>query len=584
MNQFFTHRTQSESLPQSVAKSLAALRQEIEQVFWESGDNLEKAVSNLNDLNSQFRKLDTALGHDAETALLEMIETINGHLSKLKADCETFNALSSTLRKSISVIGAQVRELDSVVRTIANISVNARIQGNSLMPPRPQVSAFIERLAAMSSESEGILREINDAMASVIFDVSAMEDEQRELLRELTTTVFPAIAGFTSLARQMRAGQTGIKEATVTLAQQADGIRRDVSMLIVALQIGDSTRQRIERVEDTLRRSTSFEGAGQRVLYELALALDDSSSQTALEQVSAALETLTTLRDRADRVLKGPSNTAIMQSNISGAANGAGERDHLLKSLSVNDRHFEALKSKAGTVRERLAAILQHEGSLRRIAHEIRLSGVNAVIICAKLGEDGRALRELAHWLRELTDESDEIIPRLQTALGECRDTLRQLTEEQVAGLETLLGRFAQDAERLDRMIRGSAAVVDKTVKDYSVTSANLPKQIGRAHALLTHFLVKLAETRATAQSLRFSAEMLPMPSGALQSDPALWNTLEALFTLYTMESERQIHAHALGRFASSDEAQEEIAAPVPPPQSEPPAPSGAGDLDDIFF
>jgi hypothetical protein len=144
---------------------------------------------------------------------------------------------------------------------------------------------------------------------------------------------------------------------------------------------------------------------------------------------------------------------AIMQSNMSGAGNGAGERDHLLKSLTVNDRHFEALKLKAGTVRERLAAILQHESSLRRIAHEIRLSGVNAVIICAKLGEDGRALRELAHWLRELTDESDEIIPRLQTVLGECRDTLHTLTEEQVAGLETLLARFSQDAERLDRMI-----------------------------------------------------------------------------------------------------------------------------------
>ena len=414
MNQLFMQRTHAVSVPQTVAKSLAVLRQEIEQVFWESGDNLEKAVSNLNDLNGQFRKLDTALGHDAETALLEMIGVINDHLSKLQTDCATFNALSATLRKSISVIGAQVRELDSVVRTIANISVNARIQGNSLMPPRPQVSAFIERLAAMSSESEGILREINDAMASV--------------------------------------------------------------------------------------------------LYALAAALDDGSSQSASEQVSAALESLATLRDRANSVLKGPSNMAIMQSNMSGAGNGAGERDHLLKSLTVNDRHFEALKLKAGTVRERLAAILQHESSLRRIAHEIRLSGVNAIIICAKLGEDGRALRELAHWLRELTDESDEIIPRLQTVLGECRDTLHTLTEEQVAGLETLLARFSQDAERLDRMIHGSAAVVDKTVKDYSLTAANLPKQIGRAHSLLTHFLVKLAETRSTTQTLRFSAEALPMP------------------------------------------------------------------------
>ena len=235
-------------------------------------------------------------------------------------------------------------------------------------------------------------------------------------------------------------------------------------------------------------------------------------------------------------------------------------------------------------MRERLAAILQHESSLRRIAHEIRLSGVNAVIICAKLGEDGRALRELAHWLRELTDESDEIIPRLQTGLGECRDTLHKLTEEQVAGLDTLLARFAQDAERLDRMIRGSAAVVDKTVKDYSLTATNLPKQIGRAHALLTHFLVKLAETRSTTQTLGFSAEALPMPSGALQSDPALWNTLENLFSLYTMESERRVHVQAIARFEGSEETEDKTEVSAPAPQTETPASSDAGDLDDIFF
>ena len=62
-------------------------------------------------------------------------------------------------------------------------------------------------------------------------------------------------------------------------------------------------------------------------------------------------------------------------------------RQSAAETARIHRRTLEALKSKAGTVRERLAAILQHESSLRRIAHEIRLSGVNAVIICAKLGK-----------------------------------------------------------------------------------------------------------------------------------------------------------------------------------------------------
>jgi hypothetical protein len=74
------------------------------------------------------------------------------------------------------------------------------------------------------------------------------------------------------------------------------------------------------------------------------------------------------------------------------------------------------------------------------------------------------------------------------------------------------------------------------------------------------------------------------MPSGALQSDPVLWNTLEALFSLYTMESERRVHAQALAHFADSAEPEEQTETSAPAPQTETPASSDAGDLDDIFF
>ena len=261
----------------SLAESLAWLgqfRAALERVFLEAGDNLGQALANLGALGGQLRQLETTLGPEAEAALVGLIDEITAHLADLQDDCGAFTSVSEKLRKSVVAIAQQVRELDNVVRTIANISINARIQGNSLVPPRPQVVAFIERLAAMSQESETILAEINDAMASVGLDMGAMEDGQRDLVRELTQTVFPAIEGFTRMSQAMHSSQGDIQQASAELAGQAQKIEAQMGQLIVALQIGDSTRQRLERAEDTLSLAMAQEDAGVKPLAHLALALE----------------------------------------------------------------------------------------------------------------------------------------------------------------------------------------------------------------------------------------------------------------------------------------------------------------------
>ncbi len=582
----------------SLAESLAWLgqfRAALERVFLEAGDNLGQALANLGALGGQFRQLETTLGPEAEAALVGLIDEITAHLADLQDDCGAFTSVSEKLRKSVAAIAQQVRELDNVVRTIANISINARIQGNSLVPPRPQVVAFIERLAAMSQESETILAEINDAMASVGLDMGAMEDGQRDLVRELTQTVFPAIEGFTRMSQAMHSSQGDIQQASAELAGQAEKIEAQVGQLIVALQIGDSTRQRLERAEDTLSLAMAQEDAGVKPLAHLALALEQGALGAAEGQLGQALDALRTLDQYARSVLSGPATTAITGNAFLAQTAPQSARQRLAKSLQVNDQRFGALKTRAGAVQEWLGVILRHEATLRRIAQEIRLSGVNAVIICAKLGEDGRALRELAHWLRDLTDASDAIIAHLQGILAQARDSLHQLTDERIGRLEQLLQMFSQASENLDHLLQGAAADVGQTAKEFARSAVVLPQQLSNATDLLDMLQAKIAQRRPAQEQLEQGLALMPQPLPETLGAAPLGPILQRLYALYTMQAERHIHSQIIDGYSQAIlDAPGSAPQPAPQPaaQSTPrPAPvqppeqaGGDEDLEDIFF
>ena len=574
----------------SLAESLAWMgqfRAALEQVFSEAGDDLGQALANLGALSGQFRQLETTLGPQAEAALVGLIDEITAHLADLQDDCGAFTSVSDKLRKSVAAIAQQVRELDNVVRTIANISINARIQGNSLVPPRPQVVAFIERLAAMSQESETILAEINDAMASVGLDMGAMADGQRDLVRELTQTVFPAIEGFTRMSQDMHNSQGDIQQASAELAGQAQKIEAQVGQLIVALQIGDSTRQRLERAEDTLGQAMAQEDTGVKPLAHLALALEQGALGAAEGQLTQALDALRALGQHARAVLSGPATAAITGNAFLAQTAPHNARQRLAKSLQVNDQRFGALKTRAGAVQELLGVILRHEATLRRIAQEIRLSGVNAVIICAKLGEDGRALRELAHWLRDLTDASDAIIAHLQGILAQARDSLHQLTEARIGRLEQLLQIFAQASENLDHLLQGAAADVGKTAKEFAHSAVVLPQHLSNATDLLDGLQAQIAQRRPAQAQLEQGLALMPQPLPETLGAAPLGPVLQQLYALYTMQAERQIHSQVIDGYT-----QPVPDAPQPAPQparkavpAPPPEPTGENDdLEDIFF
>lgn len=533
-------------LPSSASQAilpLARLQATAESAFLDAGRNLEETVDELHALRGQFDDLHRALGPERSAEFDQRIQAVNRQMVTLRSDLDAFGNASGTLRGALREIRSEVAALDRVMRTIAIVSINARIQGNSLVPARPQVSAFIRQLGLMSEQAEVILREVKHTMSGALDDIEAMGIRHQDMMQALHRDVLPDITRFSREAERMRDRQAGLHLAAQDLAAQMSDLFADVSRLVVALQIGDSTRQRLERAEDTVTRSLDADPALASALVDLGCRLIGAARDDARTEVEAAVATLGEVKARALLAIRSAGASAfgqtaqgrITERRVTEAPTGALEQH-----LAVAQGHFAALRARTEHVHDQLDSILRHEPALRSIANQIRLAGINAVITCAKLGHEGRTLRELAQWLRRLTDESDAIVLRLQDILASSQAIIRNVGEARIGGVDRSLLVFLQEAQPLGHMTQETTETLHTTTEGFSATTRRLPDRIDKARLGLSLFLGQITDLEEYLRDLAARQARLPAP--VLPLPPEAEAELAALRGLYTMAEERRIH------------------------------------------
>ncbi len=292
-------------------------------------------------------------------------------------------------------------------------------------------------------------------MVGIGHDTAAMDVALQELRQELTTRVLPALSRFAVIAQRVQDGRDEMTRTSADLAARMKAVFTEVSRLIMALHSGDSTRQRLERVREiVLDVGDHGDAALDAVLLDLARALADAAKGDAAAEIGVSVEALDLVRRSADTAMQTARQFYFGQTgqrqDAGAVASGSSDAAQLDGSIARVRRHLVAMRSRADDLRGRLDVILKHEATIRQIAQQVRLSGLNAVLICAKLGKEGRSLRELAQWLRTLTDESDAIVQRLQVSLDDTRQRTREAGQAGVDSLEEALSGFIGDAEALN--------------------------------------------------------------------------------------------------------------------------------------
>lgn len=551
-----------------------------EDSFVAAGDALARGIDILHATEAQFARLDQGLGDAAGAELGRLITRTFGNVATIRADFDGFLAHSDALRGAVRAVRMEVADLDRVVRTISNVSINARIQGNGLVPPRPQVNSFIERLAAMSQEAEAILQEVKEAMVGIGHDTGAMEAALQDLRQELLLHVLPTLSRFAAIAQRVQDGRAEMARTSGELAARMKAIFAEVSRLVMALQSGDATRQRLERVQEVLGEAAAAgaEPGLEAVLVDLARALAEAARAEGDGEVAVSVAALEAVQARADQAMAAARQVYLAQAGV-GQAGGGSDAEGLEASLARVQRHLAAMRGRAEALGGRLDVILKHEATIRQIAQSVRLSGLNAVLICAKLGEEGRSLRELAQWLRTLTDESDAIVQRLQGDLAQTRSCAEAAGQAGVDHLEASLAVFIGDAGALNAAMGRITALVAEAAQGFDAAGRELPMRLGQAAARLGEFRAALGDVAALGGVLGLRRLMLADPALPLPEGGAGAAVLARLRARCTMQAEREIldRVTAAGRGAA-------VQAMPPAPVAVAAAATDEDLLDDILF
>ena len=549
-----------------------------EGAFVVAGNCLEDSVADIRALHTVFVGLETTLGAEADAALKRQIAEVADRGDSMQAGFSQIRAATTGLRGVMTGVRTEVRSLGTIVRLIANISINARIQGNSLSRPKPQIRSFVDRLGLLSTEAETILSDVNGAMVAALDAVNGIEQAQLALSDELHQTTFPAIEDFTAVARAISAEQPALHESSTVIAAQMQLVSSDVARLVTSLQIGDTLRQRLEQVHAALALAGQNPNE-QALSYRLSATLAEGTLNDSLPHIDEALLSLEAVASRGREIARTATTSAFATDAMQRAEAGERSLAAFRDSLEQSRAHFAAMQSGAHLVRTHIEIILGHDAALQSIAQQIRLAGINAVIACAKLGEDGRALRELAQWLRVITDDCNHTMQRLQTALGASRTALENIGDEMIAGHESELSAFMADASDLGSLIANAHQALSGVSARFDTVARDLGLRIQQSVAALSTVRTKLTDISPVTEFLRFLASVHPAPDTSTAEAGAY---LANIRRKYTMASERQLHDGLIAALATGTDKTEQ---PLPDITSEPtPETYDADDLEDILF
>jgi methyl-accepting chemotaxis protein len=522
--------------------TLVPVLRSVETCFVSTGESLAAAVDTLRDTKSVFAQLDTALDEKAAQNFSDLSARVFAKVEQLRTEAGQVLGQNADLRRAVRDVRVDVADLDRVVRTIANVSVNARILGNALIPPHPQVNSFVVRLAQMSAEAETILAEIKEAMSGIGAQALALEESLQCLRVTLARDLLPSLGNFATIAQAVQDGRPELNAGTASLAAQMKSVSSEVSRLVVALQSGDSTRQRLERVQDVLHHASGQDKGFESLLYKLAHALLQAAQQDAAQEVDVSIPALEAVGSTAQSALMQARHFYFANAGQAAAGDAAEAHKVLDAGFAQARSHLNAMRARAEAMGEHLEIILRHESTIRQIAQQVRLSGLNAVLICAKLGEEGRGLRELAQWLRALTDESDQIVAGLQKNLAQTRQSVRDVGEVGVDHLRQSLADFLADALELKASMGQIGQTVSDAARAFDTAGRVLPVHIGQAVAKLTKFRDDLADLQSVSDDLAQRANRAALPLHDFGAGTKEAECLAVLRGRYTMQQERAIH------------------------------------------
>ncbi|MCW1427781.1 hypothetical protein [Novosphingobium sp. JCM 18896] len=565
-----------------VGAALGVIRLELSNVasridarFVEAGTTLGTMLETIDALMQRLDGMTGVLGADDAGAAVAELTDAARLISELPQRSACRNDIFVGIRQTVTHLEDGLGGIHKILSALRILSVNIRI----VAVEEPTFDKWVDSIGAQLSAGEDELTPLVNLVNRLKQDVWRVEDVEGQLSAE-TAKVLPAAPN-----RLLRDAQTlvdyqdMIAKTVTSVADIARGVQSRVAQVLVALQVGDNARQRIEHIasglallEDHLAHGESDEASARQMTVTIVGLL--------AEQLADTMDSLQKEIAELGRSMQGIAQDARSLLSISGNGDQGSVGSTILQSLNEGINIVEQLTLQlretngevSGIVRNILIALDGLNERIRVVAElrdEVEQVAINVRLRCQHARKSGPAIGVIATEVRRYSGQLNDTIQTISkdlADLGTLNESLRNESDlaDQVdirRMLEQSLRAIGQGCEAVNSSLDG--ALEDSSAAIDLISSATLDLDgRGDLNQALQRMLLIVGEDDWSA----------PIEDAA--SAQAKDQILATIFKSYTMARERDIH---LAR------------SPMPdlPIQAETAAAAPAGDdddFDDIFL
>lgn len=559
----------------SAIRSASALT---EVTFLQAGQTLEASIEILTKLTASFEVVLMHLEGDDLGQALEALSTTAAQVGRLGQSHQKESARFDTMVCLTETIGGRIGQMKASLKDIVSLGVNSKIAAASIHAPGIDFTTFAEDIGRTLEVTRLALDRFDAELRIVRQHVATARDGQRLFEARQHDAMSSITQRLSATLKSIALHNQGAARASLEVRLGSARVRERICSAILALQIGDITRQRLEHADcaldlvaatrDHAARDHTTGTAAQPVLDEdersafivaahrLQSAQLTDAARNFDRDVRQIIESLNSLAAEA-RALRSLGDSAFGSQDRGGGTFMPELEAQVGEALTLFEGFEtarEQVASVTATVSEAAASLCGHLRTVQSLEADIRIMGLNTTFKCARVGREGLALGVIA---QELRSYANVFAKQAGALMGEV-ETIARISG---SSIEATVGGGTPMVSDGTRAMRDSLATLRRVGEVLDVAMTDLERDSERVVTLLLTTVAKLETQYEIGQALRDAAGNLAalLPSGYLSFAnlaPRVAQMLEQVERFYTMASERAIHDRILGRSPQ--------AAPVP--------------------
>lgn len=530
------------------AGQLEDARRVIEENFLAAGTLLSHTVKGIGSVISSLDNLAQHLNAELVQTTTNELKSAADHLCRLP---ETHTERTVHLLDLSNCSKDLVTEIDSMHTALAYmraITVNVRIVSGMQDNCGDEFAVFADDIAecitTCSNEVTGLAADCQNLRTKL-----ATAAQLNEQLGQRISMYFPALPeDIVQRATAISTHYSTVANTTKHVSELARDIRSNVSRTLLALQVGDMTRQRIEHVQAAVALTSENPTDSTQEDKETLTAYIHALARCLLDSTAADFSREVSEINRAMQVLAKDARQLLSLHDMAFHEN-RDEKGGVLHHLADKIRQVQELastvvKSDAETEvtgRQTSDAVgrLSHRiGNIQMLKRDVHYMALNTTLRSLQIGHSGLPLSVVASALREHANKLDTAAEKCLTVLDRIMEAANHLTFENNSGstnietvkrLDSASTRIIEIGEATEDNIADVAQKGDEVLQNLEASShtLELEKKIGD---LMTNAANELSQEKEIECS------------ASTKNIAGLTTTLEQLYKKYTMSQERDIH------------------------------------------